>query len=73
MAGDSPHAPHHRVSDSPRHRRHDIPREAPRTPEFPRFDVDALANLQNRSLAEPCGEVDSKLYGMLVWRSCAVC
>jgi hypothetical protein len=72
MARDTPHAPHDGVSDSPRQRRYDISRETPRAPEFPRFDVDVLADLQNRSLAEPVWEVDSPLYGMLVWRSCAV-
>jgi len=55
VAGNATQAPHESVANPPRQGGHDVPREAARAPEFPRFDLDALTDLQIGSLSERTG------------------
>jgi hypothetical protein len=72
MAWNFPQAFHKEIGDPPGHRGSDIHPLAAGASHFARLNVEVLLNLQTGSLPEPRETVDSRLCGMLGWRSCEV-
>jgi hypothetical protein len=58
MPRDAPRPPHYRVRDASGKRRHNVPREASWTAEFPRLDMEWFLDHQSGSLADRPPSVD---------------